>query len=121
MPRRAKCIMRFIIHRETIMKTVTPYLANAHPKTCWSCGQVREGRVETIGGAGARLYCRRTVMNSIMALFVGLTLLAGSPTFARTHHHGHSTAQSQTNLPAYRDWAPHDVSPSQNDVPFAPF
>jgi hypothetical protein len=48
---------------ETVMKKVTPYLANGCPKTCWGCGQpfvVRDGRAEAIVGAGGRLYCHRT-------------------------------------------------------------
>jgi hypothetical protein len=45
------------------MRTVTPYLANGCPKTCWNCGKpfiVRAARAEAIVGHDNRLYCHRT-------------------------------------------------------------
>jgi hypothetical protein len=45
------------------MQKVTPYFANAFPKTCWGCGKpfvVRQGRAEAIVGPDDRLYCYKT-------------------------------------------------------------
>jgi hypothetical protein len=49
-------------------------------------------------------------------LFIGLALVANSPTFARDHQ------KRQPSAPTYSGWqAPYDLPAGPNDIPFAPF